>query len=187
MKLEQKTIITLLLWITLLSLYTVFSSKILDSQYFSSLSVIEAISNNYFIATACALLLLSVALLIPFSSAALIVLLLLPLLGPSTTFIIGILAGSIASVVSYLAGKHLSDLITHKTFRSKILDARSALDKRPQSMWMASFLSRAIPNPLYDVWGYAFGAMGIPMKIYVPASIAGGVIPLAIMCYLPEI
>jgi uncharacterized membrane protein YdjX (TVP38/TMEM64 family) len=130
--------------------------------------------------------LLHVSLLAP-GSAAVLVLIALPIFGANTTFVLSLVSGVSASFISHQVGWHILGRVRLPINSQKLLRAKELATGTATRSWLLAMLTRALPNPLYDVWGYAFGALKIPLHIYLPAATIGGAVSLALICYLPNL
>jgi len=128
------------------------------------------------------------ALMLPLSSSALLLLVGLEAFGRTTTFLTGLTAGGVAAGLSYALASRIVALGRPARLARRLETGRHLLSRWPRATWLAVFLARATPNPLYDVWGYAAGALRIPVRAYLVASFLGGILPLALVCFAwPEL
>ena len=123
---------------------------------------------------------LTISLMLPFSPASVLVLLGVQIFGPATTFLISFAAGVTSSTLAYWIGRWLGmALPSRPTAAVQQLDTYI---RRGTLVWWVVFVVRAVPNPLYDAWGYAAGILRLSYVSYLTASALGGSIPLAILC-----
>ncbi len=128
------------------------------------------------------------ALMLPLSSSALLLLVGLEAFGRTTTFLVGLTAGGVAAGLSYALASKIVALGRPARLARRLDTGRRLLAQWPRATWLAVFLARATPNPLYDAWGYAAGALRIPVRAYLVASFLGGILPLALVCFAwPEL
>jgi uncharacterized membrane protein YdjX (TVP38/TMEM64 family) len=126
---------------------------------------------------------LAVVLMTPLSSASVLVLIAVPVFGPVRTFVGSLAAGGLSAILSYELGAWLGRRrlkLTERVQRTTENVARSAV-----KTFVLSATVRAIPNPLYDVWGYAFGLASASRASYLLGSAVGGALPLGLICFLP--
>lgn len=128
-------------------------------------------------------LVLFASLVLPFSSAALFILLGLDLFGAGAVFATAFTAGLAATATTYAIGRGLGDLVRRSSFHERVEEARRYLEPRTAMVGLLTFLIKSAPNPLYDAWGYACGILRIPFPVYFGAAVAGGVIPLSLLCF----
>ena len=126
---------------------------------------------------------LLVCLLLPFSSAALFILLGLDLFGPFPVFWTALSAGFVGTSLTYFIGLKLTSIIRWQRLQDGIEEAHSFLEPRTRMVGALTFVIKAVPNPLYDAWGYACGMTRVPFRVYLIAAVAGGLLPLTFLCF----
>jgi membrane protein YqaA with SNARE-associated domain len=128
-------------------------------------------------------IILFAALILPFSSAALFIVLALDLFGAVPVFWTAFTAGLAATATTYAIGRFAGGLVRSPRLQEPIAEASAALAKRRRMVGLLTFVVRAVPNPLYDAWGYACGILRVPFLLYFPAAVAGGLVPLTVLCF----
>ena len=131
-------------------------------------------------------LILILSLLLPLSSATIIVLLGVDLFGPWQAFNLSFSAGVTAAALSYAIG-YCASRINWKQFNHKLDKANEILKNQRKSVFLLTIVVRAVPNPLYDIWGYACGFLRIKFWLYFLSSIIGGTIPVVILCFFQNL
>ncbi len=122
-------------------------------------------------------------LLLPFSSASLFILLGLDLFGALPVFLTALTAGLVATCATYFIGSELAAIIRWPRLQQAVEEARGFLAPRTRLVGGLTFLIKAVPNPLYDAWGYACGMARVPFRVYLVAAVAGGLLPLTFLCF----
>lgn len=177
---------SIVLWLVAIALYILAFRFITNQSEYKALLTQFVLSDiawrNYIAYVA----LLNVALLAPGSAIALI-LAVLPVFGPDVTFLLSVLGGVSASIISHQLGWHFAGRLKIGFIQSNLARAREYITRSRTRTWVLAMLTRGIPNPLYDTWGYAFGALRIPLTTYLPAATLGGVIAIGLLCYLPSL
>jgi uncharacterized membrane protein YdjX (TVP38/TMEM64 family) len=130
-------------------------------------------------------LLLNFTLLAP-GSATVLILLALPLFGPTTTFLLSLMGGFTATLLAHRLGRWFRAFEGEQRW-AKIRRLEDVVTRNRQRTWLLALASRAIPNPLYDVWPFAFGFFLVPLRAYLPPATLGGAFTLSFLCYLPWI
>jgi uncharacterized membrane protein YdjX (TVP38/TMEM64 family) len=128
-------------------------------------------------------LVLFASLTLPFSSAALFIVLGIDLFGATPVFWTALTAGLAATATTYAVGRGLTGSIRWRRLREPIEEARGYLASRVRTVGVLTFAIKLVPNPLYDAWGYACGALRVPFRTYFPAAVAGGLVPLCVLCF----
>ena len=186
--LAKKSVVAILLWFAILAFYFTLATQL---NAFSSLEAYldrHMSADHKLIAMAIYWLILFAGLLTPFSSATFFVLAVLPVFGPTRTFFLSLTAGISASFIGHFIGSEFQTALSNSFFSAYLGEAQSYISNRSKrTVFVLAFLSRAIPNPLYDVWAYAFGILGTSRITYLVGASFGGSIPLGIICYAGEI
>ena len=179
----KRFLVTFVLWTGLLILYVLIQRYLEHLGLFElALAKIQGSGVGFIIAPAYWIIVVF-ALMTPLSSGTLLVILGLPIFGPQLTFLLAFSAGLVASLLSYILGRHFIT-VSNTKMHQRIIEAEQFLRSRPKQLWILAFIVKAIPNPLYDIWGYAFGIVRANLFTYLSASAAGGAIPLALICWL---
>lgn len=176
-----KTLVTLAVWLGIIVAYRWVYSELGRSGWSDRLSAMAGDGGTRALALSIYTVLLIVCLLTPFSSAALIVLVALPVFGPEQTFISSIIAGGTSAVLSYWIGKQIRSGPGGVMLKRRLERIKGLVQSR--RICVIAFACKAIPNPLYDLWGYAFGLARASFAWYLVGSLLGGAIPLGIMCF----
>lgn len=173
------------IWVLIILLYIIAIRQLQYQDFF--IEIISDVQRESVYLTAIVFsVILIVSLLIPFSAASALVLIGVQIFGPSITLLLSFSSGLVAAFVSYRIGRFLPKIIKNKKMQDKYLASVSYLEENKSSVYLATFLVRCVPNPLYDVWGYSCGAMKVSFPGYFLASAFGGIIPISILCYLAQ-
>lgn len=175
---------SLAIWASSVGLYLLLAWWLNKQPYVESLTDRLELSEAGGWAAFLFVVILSVFLLVPLSSGTFLVLLGVDLFGSGFAFILSLTGGVVASIISYWCGRVVQRLLPSLTSPGRLNRALRALTTREAALWWSIFLLRAIPNPLYDVWGYAAGILRVKFGAYLAASFLGGSIPVSILCFL---
>lgn len=174
-------IVAVLAWVGLALVYSILLSTDLGETLVQSVHNTIVASDSKAAAMALYAVLIAFSLLLPMSPATALVILGVALWGPALTFTLSFMAALAAAVISYVTGRSLRRLPSLRLQHA--LGRLEDLIGQIKAVWMVIFLLRAIPNPAYDVWGYAAGAMGVRFPTYISATALGGAIPLGLLCW----
>ncbi len=187
-KLASRRVISgMLVWIGLLLAYVVVVRHLRTYDFYLDILALANDPGLRPYAVGAYVLGIALAMMTPFSSSALLLFAALEVFGPITAFIGGYLGGATASVLTYGIGRKLGHLLERSRMADRLDQAHAFLSGHPRGVWAGLFLARAVPTPLYDVWGYASGIMGIPFWTYLIPSSLGGAVPLAVVCFVPGV
>lgn len=173
-----------LAWCVLLALYIVAWRFGVQRDAYQAWVDRELLSGSPWINYTSYFLLLTVALLAP-GSATILILAALPVFGPLATFVLSFLAGVVATAASHQVGWYLRARRSLERPSDRVRRVQSFVDRYQNKLWLLALLTRAVPNPLYDTWAYAFGFLRLPLSRYLPWAVLGGGLSLAALCFLP--
>lgn len=117
-------------------------------------------------------------LLLPFTPTSPVLALGLGVFGGPGLFAIAVPVGICAACSSYAIGRTLPPTGRLGAACRRIQQSEG----RFHSVFTAAFVLRAIPHPLYDLVGYACGALRVPFLPYVLGSTAGGSTLVGLFC-----
>lgn len=183
----RRVIGIIVFWVALLTVYALVVRHLETYGFYREAIALANDPATQHLALVIFYLAMTLALMTPFSSAALFLLAALEVLGPYKTFAVAYLGGATATILSYWIGYKMSGFVERSRLGARLHDAQAYLRDHPRGLWTGLFLARAVPTPLYDVFGYAAGVMRIPFWTYLIPSSLGGIIPLAVMCFVPEL
>jgi len=175
--------LAILLWGSLIGLYLIFLSTDYGSRLALEISTTVRGSQTEGLALLLFGLGLMACLLLPFSPATLVVLAGVSIWGAAITFWVSFASALVAATVAYCLGRAMAINSPGARFGQALAWMAARARNRPRT-WLLLFAARAIPNPLYDAWGYAAGMARVPFWLYLSASAVGGSIPLALVCWL---
>jgi uncharacterized membrane protein YdjX (TVP38/TMEM64 family) len=170
--------------LALVAMYVAVMRYVVGPEDYRSFMSRALLSSSVWTNYAVFCLLISLALLLP-GSAAVLILAALPVWGPSATFVLAFVGGLSATVLAHQLGWWLRSRDRDGRRWTKVQAVHVFLTQHERRIWMLAFATRAIPNPFYDVWAYAFGFFRVPLRTYLPPATLGGAIALAVLCYVP--